>query len=310
MKVIFEAILINEQKKKKFLGFVSTSTMKVYSALYNQNIVNVLHIHIDDTNESIAVDSFFLDKDENENDYKNFSKDIKGKKLDYKFLFKNYRLTKIFYSMSSDYIDEPNFEEIRISMGKIIRVQKHTKYENYYGKIKNIPVGMLARKKNDQTNVELESKLKLEKLPSATEYSQEGYCLERALDLQGIQGYIDLDLLCNAKGELLSHPIYVSIPICNLKILSPSEEVGVEKLLVHSTRMKTNHVLTELNEILDKYILFEKQYLGNESEENMKTLTQEQAKEILQFFDIDLNEKGLKKLLDREDYIDVRILII
>ena len=105
MKVMFEAILINEQKKKKFLGFVSTSTMKVYSALYNQNIVNVLHIHIDDTNESIAVDSFFLDKDENENDYKNFSKDIKGKKLDYKFLFKNYRLTKIFYSMSSDYID-------------------------------------------------------------------------------------------------------------------------------------------------------------------------------------------------------------
>jgi len=306
MKVIFEAILINEQKKKKFLGLVSTSLIKVYSALYNQNIVNVLHIHMDDTNESITVDSFFLDKDEDEGAYKNFSTDLKGKKLDYKFLFKNYRLQKIYYSMSAEFIDEPNFEEIRICMGKIVKIQKSTKYDNYYGKIKNIPVGMLARRKNDQTNVEAENKLKLEKFQS-TEFIPEGTCTERALDLQGIQGYIDLELICNNKGELLSHVIHVSVPVCNLKILSQSEELNVEKLLVQSSKLKSNHALEELNEILKRYELYESKYLGGSSEDNLKLLTLESAKEIIHYLDQDLNEKALKKLLEKDEYDEVFI---
>jgi hypothetical protein len=92
LKVIFESQLISESIESGFSSLVSQSTMKVYTCLYSQNIVNIVHIHLNDTSESIAVDSYFLEKNESVSDFKKFDIDVTGKKLNYKFLFRDFKV--------------------------------------------------------------------------------------------------------------------------------------------------------------------------------------------------------------------------
>jgi len=92
LKVIFDSQLISEEIESKFSSLVSQSTMKVYTSLFSQNIVNILHIHLNDTSESIAVDTFFLEKKDSVSDFKKFDVDMTGKKLNYKFLFRDFKV--------------------------------------------------------------------------------------------------------------------------------------------------------------------------------------------------------------------------
>ena len=92
LKVIFDSQLISEEIESKFSSFVSQSTMRVYTSLYSQNIVNIVHIHLNDTSESIAVDTFFLEKKDSVSDFKKFDIDMTGKKLNYKFLFRDFKV--------------------------------------------------------------------------------------------------------------------------------------------------------------------------------------------------------------------------
>jgi hypothetical protein len=91
-----------------------------------------------------------------------------------------------------------------------------------------------------------------------------------------------------------------------LHILSQNEELSVEKLVIQSTKMKTNHAFEELNRIFARYTNLESIYIGEKSEDNMKLLTQEGAKEIITFLDQDINEAPLKKLLEKDDYAEVK----
>jgi hypothetical protein len=92
LKVIFDSQLISEEIESKFSSLVSQSTMRVYTSLYSQNIVNIVHIHLNDTSESIAVDTFFLEKKDSVSDFKKFDIDMTGKKLNYKFLFRDFKV--------------------------------------------------------------------------------------------------------------------------------------------------------------------------------------------------------------------------
>lgn len=98
LKVMFESQLISNEIESKFSSLVSQSTMRVYTCLYSQNIVNIVHIHLNDTSESIAVDSFFLEKQDSISEFKKFDIDITGKKLNYKFLFRDF---KVNYKLNS-----------------------------------------------------------------------------------------------------------------------------------------------------------------------------------------------------------------
>ena len=92
LKVMFESQLISNEIESKFSSLVSQSTMKVFTCLYSQNIVNIVHIHLNDTSESIAVDSFFLEKQDSVSEFKKFDLDLSGKKLNYKFLFRDFKV--------------------------------------------------------------------------------------------------------------------------------------------------------------------------------------------------------------------------
>lgn len=93
----FEAQLIKEVNDNKFSGLVSTSSVKIYTTLYNKDIVNILHMHLNDTSEEIAIDSIVLEKGDIPENHKNFFFDALGKKLNYKLIFRDYKVnsTKI-----------------------------------------------------------------------------------------------------------------------------------------------------------------------------------------------------------------------
>ncbi len=96
--IYFEAILVKEGTK--FSGLVSTSSLKVYTALYNKDIMNIIHLHLNDTSEEIAVDSTFLQRGHSVSDEKYFTTDHLGKKLNYKFIFRDYKVT-YYYNTAS-----------------------------------------------------------------------------------------------------------------------------------------------------------------------------------------------------------------
>lgn len=88
--ICFESQLIKEQANNQFAGLVSSSIMKVYTSIYNKDIVNIVHIHLNDTSKEISIDTKFLEKTEKINDHKVFKLDAYGKKLDYKLIFKDF----------------------------------------------------------------------------------------------------------------------------------------------------------------------------------------------------------------------------
>ena len=90
--VVFEAKMIIEESSDKLKGFISNSILKVYTSMYNKDIVNIIHIHLNDTSEEISVDSLFLEKSEMSSDHKNFKLDFTGKKLNYKFIFRDFKV--------------------------------------------------------------------------------------------------------------------------------------------------------------------------------------------------------------------------
>lgn len=92
MLICYQAKLIKEESSDKFKGLVSNSVLKVYTSMYNKDIVNIIHIHLNDTSEEISVDSLFLEKSEMVTDHKNFALDAQGKKLNYKFLFRDFQV--------------------------------------------------------------------------------------------------------------------------------------------------------------------------------------------------------------------------
>lgn len=90
--IAFETKLIKEEVSNKIKGLISNSTLKVYTSMYNKDIVNIIHIHLNDTSDEISVDSLFLEKSEMATDHKNFKLDATGKKLNYKFIFRDFKV--------------------------------------------------------------------------------------------------------------------------------------------------------------------------------------------------------------------------
>ena len=90
--ICYQAKLIKEESSDKLKGLVSNSVLKVYTTMFNKDIVNIIHIHLNDTSEEISVDSLFLDKSEMATDHKNFKLDFLGKKLNYKFIFRDFQV--------------------------------------------------------------------------------------------------------------------------------------------------------------------------------------------------------------------------
>ena len=250
--VFFDSILIGDGKSTT--GLVSSSSIKVYTTLYSKDILNILHIHLNDTSQEITIDSEFLEKNENILNHKVFTADAMGKRLTYKFLFKDYRLIKIYYAVSNTYIDEPPFEEIRITPNNYVKILKG-EYKNYYGQVKDFPIGMLARKDKDLGE--------LRKM-SSSGFQKEGYCPDR--HLEELPGFVSVEILFAGGSPPLQmkQPINISIPVCFLIPLTPEEQIKFEKSVIIQQEMEIEEANQEIEEIYKKCQEYQT-YIKNDS---------------------------------------------
>ena len=265
--VIFDSALIGDGKSTT--GLVSSSSIKVYTTLYSKDILNILHIHLNDTSQEITIDSEFLEKNENILNHKIFTVDAMGKRLTYKLIFKDYKLVKIYYSVSNDFIDEPPFEEIRINPNNYVRII-NGEYKNYFGQVKEFPIGMLARK-----DKELEELKKM----SSREFKKEGYCPDR--HLEELPGFVSVEVLFTGGSppQKIKDSINISIPVCYLIPLTPEEQVKFEKSIIIQQEMEIEEANQELEEIYQKCLEYEN-YIKNDSLLEEKSMAE--IKEILE----------------------------
>ena len=286
--VVFDSLLIGEGKSTT--GLVSTSLIKVYTTLYSKDILNILHIHLNDTSQEITIDSEFLEKDENVLNHKVFLTDATGKRLTYKLIFKDYKLLKLYYNVSNDFIDEPPFEEIRITPNNFVKII-NGEYKNYYGQVKDFPIGMLARKDKDLSDL---------KRMTSSGFQKEGYCPDR--HLEELPGFVSVVILFDdtKPPRKMKESINISIPVCFLVPLSPEEQVKFEKNIIIEKEMEIEEAISEIEEIYKKCEEYER-YLKNDKILEEKSL--EEVKNILSELE-KIDENNLGKNISQEDYKD------
>jgi len=304
--IIYEGVLIKEESGSQIKGLVSNSSLKLYTTLYNKDIVNILHIHLNDTSEEIAVDSVFLERNENPEDHKHFIIDAMGKKLNYKFIFRDYKLVKVYYNLTKDFIDEPNFEEVRLKSENFVKIKGHDVYTNYIGKLRSFPLGMLARKEKDNSNI-------IERMKSF-EQKREGFCQERHLD--ELPGFVDILIMFAPDGTLLdsekelnqsnsnlvnnnNNSFKISIPVCKIIPLTPKEELNFQKILIKKQMKVQNIQVENLNKIYEEF----KNYERLLTQENLNALKLEDAKNILVNLEKDYQSEYSNCLEDSQNLI-------
>jgi hypothetical protein len=285
--ILFESHLIDMGNK---IGLISSSSLKIFTALYNKDIVNIIHIHLNDTSDSVAVDNIFLEKNEKPEDHKNFGLDALERKLNYKFLFRDYKLCKIYYNVSENFIDELTFEEVRLKPENVVKILRHEIYSNYFAKIRSIPLGMLARK--DKNKEEIVERMK------SQDMRIEGWCNERYLE--ELPGCIDLFIFFTPDGVLLESPIKISIPVCTIIPLTPKEEISFEKTLLKAQMKKKNLQSQNLDSI---YIQFKQLENLMHNDQSVNSLSLEDSKKMLS--EIEKDFSGFKECLDETDNLHV-----
>ena len=286
--VTFDSLLIGDGKATT--GLVSTSLIKVYTTLYSKDILNILHIHLNDTSQEITIDSEFLEKDENVLNHKVFLMDATGKRLTYKLIFKDYKLLKLYYNVSNDFIDEPPFEEIRITPNHFVKIIKGD-YKNYYGQVKDFPIGMLARKDKDLGDL---------KRMTSSGFQKEGYCPDR--HLEELPGFVSVVILFDdtKPPKKMKESINISIPVCFLVPLTPEEQIKFEKNIIIEKEMEIEEAINVIEEVYKKCKIYET-YLKEDKILEEKSL--EEVKKILNEVE-NIDENNLGNNVSQDDYKD------
>lgn len=283
--VIFEAIEIkNKKSKTNFSGLVGNSILKIYTNMYSKDIVNVLHIHLNDTSQEISVDSVSLNSNDNVSEHRIFKKDFNGKELDYKLIFINNKLNKIFYNLSENYIDELLFEEIRLTQGSYVRIQsyEHSKYNGFYSKVVSLQTGMLVRKLDAEENSQLE---RMRSSDIKTVVS----CKER--HLEELPGYISIVIQFDKEKKFLENQIKLNLPVCEIYIISLKEQIELEKVLAKEQIKEEARLQNELDEL---FVKFEEMRKFENKDEQKKIKSSEEVRKYIDI--LEANYEKFNKL--------------
>jgi len=211
-------------------------------------------------------------------------------------------LIKIFYNLSNDFIDEPDFEEIRLNTDDIVKINyKKTNFDGFYAKVKNIPLGMLARKEKDVSDTNsLERKKSVE--PSLL-----GDCEER--HLEDLIGYVYVTVTFSPDKTVLDKPEVIQIPVCKLIPLNMREQIPFENILAKQIYLNKKKIFDKINEF---YIKMQKLKEITLDEKKIDNISIHETREHLNYFEeLNINEElQLDKIDENEDfsYFEVKLL--
>lgn len=177
-------------------------------------------------------------------------------------------------------------------------------YNGFYGKVKSIPIGMLARK--DKKN-SLDSHLLDRK--KSQEPSVHGDCEER--HLEDLIGFVDVAITFGPDMSILEHPIIIKIPVCKLVPLSAREQIPFESLLIKQSKLTKKSAFDKVDNLL-REVKFLKTKVSDEVKIN--DITEEETRKYLHRFEVmNLQEQlDLDKLDEHEDtdYFDVNLIFL
>lgn len=205
--------------------------------------------------------------------------------------------------MSKDFIDEPHFEEIRLQEDNIVKINYNkTIYNGFYGKVKSIPIGMLARKdKNNSLDSHLLDRKK------SQEPSIHGDCEER--HLEDLLGFVDVSISFGPDMSIMEHPIFIKIPVCKLVPLTAREQIPFEALLAKQVNLSKKSAFQKI----DNFLLEVKMLLQKVIDDlKINEISVEETREYLnRFEEMNLQEQLQLDELDEHDdadYLEVIIL--
>ncbi|CDW88183.1 UNKNOWN [Stylonychia lemnae] len=195
-----EAYRVEEEAKN-----AQDRSLQFYTNEVASNILNIIHMHIDDTSEQVAFETYYLNENQSTQDFIDFS----GSNVNYKILVKDQRIHRVLYQKGSEPAKELRFYEYRFNKGTYANVDYSNKLEysteNLLAQVVEIPIGILVSQ--DQNVAANYPQVQLQHNPY-------GFCALRCLH-QSLGGYVDVNVLSVDSGEsLLESQEKIALPPC------------------------------------------------------------------------------------------------
>jgi len=102
-------------------GYVEGSIMEIWTQMIDDETLNIVHIHVNDTGEEVTMDVAYMHDDENIESFHDFKTDITGNPLKYKIIVKGCKIHSVLYNCvgkdSSKSLKSIPFQENSIESG-------------------------------------------------------------------------------------------------------------------------------------------------------------------------------------------------
>ena len=210
--VKYKAIKLDETA-----GLALGGTVKLWTHLFRPQILNILHMHVNDTSDEVSLDVRYVmpeeaDKIEQDNfNDETFDLDATGRPLRYKILIHNMKVWAVLYNTGSS-IESIKFQEIRVVTGKedYIKIEKSpVKFE--FGQITNIPLAMLSTPNKQHIETLVQGMVNNELTV---------HCEGR--NFEKLPGYVDVDILSGDNLNTVNgKPVKIAAAICKLEVAPP-----------------------------------------------------------------------------------------
>ena len=221
----------------------------------------------------------------------------------------------MYYAPMSEQAENLPFEEVKISPGRIVKIENCKDFSGFYAKITHIPSGILTHKDSPNLTLEKEksSLLQLEKSKSSFEIDMLDYynisliCSDNneITHLLSLPGLIALNIIMKPDETLLDFPKQRYYCVCDLSILNSSKEMILEKLIIEKQEFQIIDSFNDIFTLMLDYKVFA------ETPELIGTLTEEKAVEMLDRLENETKNivtLGLSLENKIEDYNEVFII--
>eukprot|EP00347_Sterkiella_histriomuscorum_P004825 403358945 len=237
-------------------GYVRGSVTKIYTSEFSGNMLNIIHVHVNDTSEEVGIDVAYMEEEQTIKDFEEFKVDYTGQVLRYKILVRNQQIFTILYNTGYGTVEEIPFNEIRLTEGQKFAVLKSNKLDfsdkTMLVEIEKIPISMMAC---------LDKKKLQGLLPGQVRHNMNGFCADRCFER--LPGFIDVNILSiDDCQSLLPEETKLAIPVC---LLSDPDEFMLAQYssLIDQSKSQKSQILHQSLEKIEEII---HRYESNQSE--------------------------------------------
>lgn len=83
-------------------GYVTNSVVDIYTHREDNETLNIIHFHVNDTSDSVTLEVKYMHDNENLEEHKEFGVDMQGRPLKYKIIVKNCKIFTVMYKEATE----------------------------------------------------------------------------------------------------------------------------------------------------------------------------------------------------------------